>query len=523
MPKKLQISNIGLKGLNTDLAPWDLPAEFLTFGANFRVRSNTILTAGGYANWSDSPVGFNPGYIMHVGATSGDYWLVPGRSAIYAFDGSTWSDVSSLAGYAGLGLDDELGWNGCMLGQIPIVNNSQHVPEFWSPASPGQIMQPLPWDATEDWASRGITAKIVRSHKNFLFALNIQDGAVDQPDTYRWSTAADINGLPYTWDESDVSGLAGVASLGGDGGAIIDGLSLRDSFCIYSENSIDILDYTGDEFVWRRRELSNTVGLLAKQCIIEVKGIHYFMADGDILRNDGTTIESIIHGRLQRQFNSSINADYYDRSFAVRNNVLKEIWFCIPSDSSEYPNVAYIYNWIDDSWSIRDLPGGLAFAGYGPQSVAPQTWEDWVGTWETQQAVWGSRKRTPLDDTIVGVIGSDSSLKLLEPSDKRDSGPLASRIERTDFPLEGFDNVTTITRIYPHIEGTNPVQIQVGSQDKAGGAVSWKPVATFTPGKDRKIDIRSTGSLHAWRIQSIGEGNWGFSGMDIEYEFAGKR
>jgi len=114
-------------------------------------------------------------------------------------------------------------------------------------------------------------------------------------------------------------------------------------------------------------------------------------------------------------------------------------------------------------------------------------------------------------------------LKLLEPSDKRDSGPLASRIERTDFPLEGFDNVTTITRIYPHIEGTNPVQIQVGSQDKAGGAVSWKPVATFTPGKGRKIDIRSTGSLHAWRIQSIGEGNWGFSGMDIEYEFAGKR
>lgn len=522
MSKLLAINNIGLKGINSDIAPWDLPPEYLTFGFNFKIDTNTIYTTGGYADWSTSPAPFNPGYMMHVGSTSGDYWLVAGRTAVYAFDGATWTDVSSTAGYAGLGLDDELNWVGCMLGQIPIFNNPQGVPEYWSPQSPGQIMQPLPWSPGVTWAQRAISAKVIRSHKTFLFALNIQDGAVDQPDSFRWSTSADINGLPFTWDESDISALAGIASLGGDGGNIIDGLSLRDSFVIYSESAIDILDFSNDEFIWKRRELSNSYGLLSKDCIQEVKGVHYFMSDGDIMRNDGTTISSIIHGRLQKQFNSRMNADKYDRSYTVKNNSTKELWFCVPEEASNYANIAYVYNWVDDSWAVRDLPEGNTYSAYGPQSDPPETWDNWVGKWDTQTRVWGSRKNTPLDDTIVGV-GTASDLKLLEPTDIRDSGPLTTRIERTDLPLDGIDNVTTITRVYPHIDGTTPVDIQFGSQTHAGGPVSWKPPQTFAPGVDRKLDVRSTGSLHAWRLQSQEEGNWGFSGMDLEYEESGRR
>lgn len=522
MSKQLTISSIGTKGLNTDVAPWDLPPEFINFGYNFKVQENSILTTGGYLDWSTDPVPFNPGFLMHVGATSGSYWLVAGRTAIHAFDGATWTDVSSTIGYASLGIDDELLWNGCMLGNIPIVNNPQASPEYWSPQSPGQIMKPLPWDAIETWAERGVVAKVIRSHKTFLFALNVRDGAVEQRDTYRWSTSADINGLPYTWDETDESGLAGVASLGGDGGEIIDGLGLRDSFVIYSERAIDILDFTGGEFVWKRRELSDTVGLISKDCVVEVKGVHYIMSDGDILRNDGTTLTSIVHGRIKRQYNAAINPDVFERCFAIRNIVNKEIWFCVPEEGFDYPNKAFVYNWTDESWTIRGLPDNLAFAALGPQSEPAESWEQWTGNWETQTRVWGSRRRTPLDASFIGIDTSSKAM-LLEPDDSRDSGPLESRVERTDLPLEGFAGVTTITRVYPHMEGTSPVQFQFGSQNRAGGPVTWKPPITFIPGQERKIDIRSTGSLHAWRLQSLADGNWKFSGMDLEYEEAGFR
>lgn len=539
MQKLLSLNNIGTKGLNTDVTQWDLPPEFITSGVNFRIFANAIRTSGGYADWSVSPVMFNPGHIMHVGATSGDYWLVAGRTAVYSFDGQNWSDVSSAAGYAGLGPDDELNWTGCMLGKIPIINSPQHSPEYWSPPSPGQLLQPLNFSPTATWDETDKSFQVIRSHKNFLFALNLQEGLNEIPDGYRWSHPADINGLPFTWDETDQSALAGIAQLGGDGGAIIDGQSLRDSFAMYSENSIDILDFTGDEFVWRRRELSNTVGLLSKQCLIEVKGTHFFLADGDIVKNDGNSIESIVHNRIRRQLTARMNTDYYHRSYAVRNNSLKEMWFCVPEEGAEYPNVAYIYNWKDDTWAIRTLPyetspavdpldppiidKAVAFSGYGPQSAPTLAWDDWQGTWDSQERVWGSRQRTPLDDTIVGVDGAGSSLLVLDPTDIRNSGPLGTRIERTNFPLEGMRQVTTITRVYPHMQGTEPVQIQFGSQDYAGAPIRWKPAQTFTPGMDRKLDIRTTGELHSWRIQSLGEGNWVMSGMDIEYTPNGVR
>lgn len=522
MLKLFSLSNIGLKGLNSDAAPWSLSGEFITHGLNFRIDNNTISSSGGYSNWSTPPVNYYPGLVVPVLTTSGVYWLLPGRTGVYAFDGSTWTNIDSVAGYAGLGVNDELNWTGCKLGSIPIINNPQHVPEYWSPQSPGQIMQPLQFDAVNTWAAKGYSFKVIRSHKNWLFALNLQEGVNELPDSYRWSTSADINGLPFTWDEADTSALAGKAQISGNNGAIVDGLSLRDSFCIYSETGINVLDSTNDEFVWRRRELSTTAGLLARKNIVEVKGTHFILSDGDILTNDGNSINSIIHNRLRRRLNAEMSIDYYSRSFAVRQDSRKEVWFCVPERDAKYPNVAYIYNWKDDSWAIRDLPETPHIA-YGAKVNATETWDDWEGTWDSSVGIWGSRERTPGSNTLIGINQSDGSLKVVDTDDPTDSGDIGAVIERTDFPLEGHRQVTSISAVYPHIEGTEPVEIQIGSQDKAGGAVRWQLPKTFTPGQDRKLDVRTTGKLHTWRIKSIGTGHWRLSGMDIEYQLSGVR
>jgi hypothetical protein len=536
----LKLANMGLKGLSTDTQPWELPAEYLTYGANFRVFAGALQSAGGYQKWSASPVDFYPGHIIHVGSTSGDYWIVCGRTAVYVWNGATWTVASSTAGYAALGTDDELLWTSCMLGKIPIINNPQIYPEYWSPQTPGIAMQRLMFDATNTWQAMGYQAKAMRSHRNFLFALNLTEGGVEFPDSYRWSHPADINGLPASWDETDTSFLAGKASLGGDGGQIIDGRSLKNAFCIYSENSIDVLDYSNDEFVWNRRELSSSVGLLARNCLVEIQGTHFFLADGDIVMNDGTNIQSIAHNRIRKQLNARINVDNYQRSFAVRNNSLKEIWFCVVEEDAVYPNIAYIYNYADDSWAIRDLPytavnptasavqSGIAYAGYGSQIAPVATWDGLANseTWDSGTGTWGSAQNTPLDDTVVGVnpalIADGGGLYLLDPSGASDVD-ISTRLERTDYALLDNRQVTTITRAFPHMQGTQPVEIQFGSQDFAGSPIRWQPAITFTPGVDRKVDFRTTGELHCYRIDSVGTGNYAISGMDIEFVRNGER
>ena len=533
MPQVLEIENIGSKGLNTDLSAWSLPPEFLTGGINFRVFGNQIQTAGGSIDWSTPPVDFKGGYVIHVGATSGQFWLVAGRSAVYVFDGSTWTDVSSVAGYTAIGLNQELDWTGCMMGEFPIINNPQVYPEYWGgpslePPSPAFTMQPLPWDfgVGNTWDDVNQQARIIRSHKTFMFALHLVNNGVEEKDAYRWSHPADINGLPPTWDDTDPLYLAGKANIGSRSGNIIDGLSLRDSFVIYSENGVNILDFDpNSSFVWRRREMSSVVGLLAKNALVEVKGRHFFLADGDIVMNDGNQVQSIMHNRVRRYISARISTNYFQRSFAVRNHPYSEIWFCVPLDGAEYPNLAMIYNFRDDSWSTRELPTtdtNIAHANFGSQASPEVSWDTWAGTWDSQSRIWGSSVRTPLDDTVVGVNNVNSELIFLDPSDER-SVELGTRIERVGYPLGGHDDVTSITRIYPHIEGTQPVSIRFGSHDKAGGPIRWKPAVNFTPGIDRKVDIRTTGELHAWRIESLGFGNWNMSGMTIEYEAGAKR
>ena len=261
MYKLVNLNQFALKGINSDLIPWDLDGSYLTEISNVRIANNQIYPNGGYSTWATLPIDFVPGMIMPVGSISGSFWMIPGLDAVYVYDGTILSDVSNPAGYAGV-TDADL-WTGCMLSRIPVINNPGSFPEYWSPQQAGILMQDLPWDAGQTWRDVGEICRIMRSHKQYLFALNLQSGAQEIPDGVRWSSPADINGLPETWDPLDVTNYAGLTQLGGDGGDIVDGLSLRDAFVVYREGAISIFDFVGGPFVWRIRHMSQSAGLVA--------------------------------------------------------------------------------------------------------------------------------------------------------------------------------------------------------------------------------------------------------------------
>jgi len=520
--KMFSIKNIGVSGLNTDLAPWELDSGHLTYAANFRSAGNAVKSGGNYLAWATPGTDFNAGNLIHVGELANGYWMVMGRSAVYVYNG-TWYDISNAAGYAGISADDELLWTACKLGRIPIINNPQHYPEYWSPQSTGQVMQYLNFDAGNTWASLGYTCKVMRSHKDYLFALNLTEGATELPNSYRWSHPAVINGLPFSWDETDTSSLAGKSQLGGDSGDLIDGLSLRDSFCLYAEKGIHILDPSNDESVWNRRQLSSTVGLISSNTVAQVNNIHFLLVDGDFISNDGNNIVSIAHNRIRTRLLSNLNETYYNRSYTINNRALKELWFCVPEGDATYPNMAYIYNWRDDKWGVIDLPSNTAFAAYGPKTIVTDTWSNIVGTWATTLLKWTGQSITPLNDSIISISTSNSGLVEIDPEAGTGTANTGCRLERTNLVIGDITKTKTVTRAYPKMNSTSPVTVQIGSQQTPDGAVEWETAVTFTPGTDRKVDCRSTGFLHAWRIDSVAGGNVNCSGIDFEYEDAGER
>jgi hypothetical protein len=314
--------------------------------------------------------------------------------------------------------------------------------------------------------------------------------------------------------------LAGDAQIAGAGGSIVDGMSLGDNFIIYSETAITVLTPTNDEFVWQASPLSNTVGAVAPNCIADLGDKHMVLTRGDIVFVDGRSVWSAIGDKFKVSLRNIFDYLQYDESYVAINNSNSEVWFCFPNTYAGYISAALVYNWITDSWTIVPMNANPRIAE-GPYSSAPKTWTTWAGTWSDGDGTWSSTEANSFAPTMF-YLNSDSSLNYQSPSQGPDA-EASSSIERLSLVLEGQSVVTTITRLYPHMEGTQPVYISVGSQPYADGPVSWKPDVMFTPGVDRKVDIRSTGELQCIRISSTGTGWWRLRGLDVEYAIAGAR
>ena len=607
----LKLNSLGTQNINFDLEPCDLSANILTFGTNYKLLNGKIRATNMSYTLATPSANFNAGLIMSVLGEGGNFYMLLGQNSpsgtqvAWVFNGSTWTDISQVGAYIGIGVGDELLWTGCLLGNIPIVNNVQDYPAYWSPQQSAQKLQALNFgssvilpiinyigagtttvtgtvastygysigdtitisgatgtqqaklngvwtisslptgttftfvvisvvaagtlttglgSATKSgmtWKAKGLSAKVVRSHKNFLFAINLQLLGVTQPTSYRWSHPADINGLPYTWDETDLAAIAGVASVGGDMGDLVDGMTLRDNFMLYSQRGISVLSYVGGEFVWSRNVLTTSYGLLTKNCIVESKGYHYFLSDGDILKTDGNSIVSVLHNQMQTQLANNINPTYYMNSFAYANPVTNEIWFCIPQVGYTLPNIAFVINTQDDLVSMRSIPSTTTGITFGPNLQVLTLWNNVFGSWDENPKNWTYDPTSIFSRTIISTNNVNSAIISLELDDATTIQD--TLLERLSFPLEGQETVTTTQSVFPHIISQEPVLIQLGSQQFVAGPIAWKDPVSFDPNTMRKVDIRTTGKLLSWRICSTGTLPFTLTGLDIQYVVNGVR
>ena len=620
----LNLREMGSMGVVSDIAPWDLPPNALSDGMNFRLQSGKIQSAGGIDPVSPDSTD-RLGHIAQSTDALGDSsWLVCGRSSVSllranGFDYLAGEDVSN---------SDATKWSTCQIGSVMFLNHPDLYPMYWvdEPGNVNTPLKPLPWhlggeDDTETWEDKGYRCRILRAHKNFLFALATYEGDEEYPDKVFWSAPAEPNGIPFSWRPTieQPDSIAGSVSLG-RGGAIVGAESLRDSFVIYSEKALSVMDYTGDSLGWRRRAVSETAGLVSKEAIQEIKGTHIFFSGDDVLSYDGNQMSSLMHNRLRKRLSAKVNWGAVSTSWAGHYQTFNEVWIAVPEDGAQSPTTAYCFNYRDNTWSIRDLEKNVAHGSFGStpsKSVNP--WEGFVTSWDNERSTWGQGGERPFEKALYGV--SEGVVYDLDPGvstlgggttqykdDKWDTADLSPApatiiswatsvgswdansedweqvyvdqlpegdgeniwagateiwedrkdswnestasgswdgyyditwdsinptfgykrsdtfLMRTDMPIGGHEGNTTITRVYPYIDGSSDVEIRFGSQQNAGGEILWAGgYRKFTPGKDRKIDIRTTGELHAYEIRSTGTDFFDLTGMDIEYSMAGTR
>ena len=291
-------------------------------------------------------------------------------------------------------------WTGDTINGVPYLTYG--VPYFYDAASSKfKMFQNIPRDAVGVPGDPGydpnggdprVRFQVVRSYRNFLVGMNFDTDNYDgyfnsdenvDPDQYWggwdedihqnavwWSHSIIGKDIDAVWEDANSIKSSGWNFLGGTGGNIVDGRTLRDSFLIYRERSVWQMSYIGGVQIFAFKEVFNDIGCLGLDCVIEVDGQHLVVGQSDVYMHNGVRKTTLSDGIIRRELFGRINPEHTASVFITADYKNKEAWICIPTDDQDtilelagLPdsyrgscNLAYVYNWDENTWSKKDIP-----------------------------------------------------------------------------------------------------------------------------------------------------------------------
>ena len=414
-------------------------------------------------------------------------------------------------------------WTATNLNGVIVATNGHDVPQTWPLDSGGIPQLTVPFVRLRNFPI-GNKCKVIRSFRTFLIGLNwVRTN--EEPRLVKWSTEASFGNQPVTWDETDATLDAGEYELSDTPGNIIDGLPLGDSFLIYKDDSIYIMNYVGTPYIFSFKLLSPTIGLLAKEAVAEFEGGHFFMGNSDFYVCNGQTVTPMLSNKLRRTVFDELNGDNYQKCFVAADYVRNEMMACYPSGSSAVVNRAVIWNWKDNTFSFRDLPSTSHISSGIVAITAGATWDSASGTWDADSDPWGA---TNYDNVIKNIVFADvTNTKIFRDSkgNKKDDETMLAYVERSGYDLGDPQSVKFVSAVYPQIEvsGDNTINIYIGRQMSTEEGITWEGPIAFNPNSQSKVSCRVSGKYFAIKVESNSDIDWKLHGLAFEVQKKGLR
>ena len=280
-------------------------------------------------------------------------------------------------------------WSVTLLNGLLVATNGYDTAQMW-PLSSGVPSTATPLRELRNWPSATSYCKSIAAFRTFLVGLNWQIGGTEYPNLVKWSTEAAALSPPNSWEESDATLDAGEYQLTDTPGKIIDGLPYGDSFLIYKEDSIYIMNFVGTPYIFSFKLLSPTIGLLSKNAVAEYEGGHFFVGNSDCYITNGQQVTPLLPNKLRREMFSDLNGDNYEKVFVAADYARNEMLACYPAGVSAIPNKALIWNWKDNTFSLRSIPD-LYHINSGIAAITTgTTWNDHTEEWDSGAGIWGT-------------------------------------------------------------------------------------------------------------------------------------
>lgn len=508
------IDNLAAPGFVPDAPDLSLPSGAWTNNRNVRYQDGAVEKVRGYTQ-ALGDLSVTAMWAAPISDGTNYFWAYGGNTVMYATDGSTHAEIT---GSITLGATDDLGFTGGAFHGYMIVNDGAAIPQSWSPSLANNLVSLTAWPA--------ITCKVMRPFKDFLFALRITDGGDYNPRLMRWSDKASQGGLPLSWDFSDPTNQSGINELGQTHDLLVDAVPLRDSLVVYKEFHTWIADYIGLPDVFAFRQVFSQLGMLTENCAASFGSSHVVLSDNDLVLHNGNDARSLADKRTRRWLFNRINSNRFKRSYLVTDHRNRQVKVCFPETGYDWPNLALVWNWAEDSFHVEDLGGQKTFATTG---IIPGTAVSFDADTGTFDAATGTFDEETYNPFLTRVLLLDSAANRAYQNDTGEDfngTPMQVYAERSGMAItKDLSMLKRIKRIFPKVIGTagDVLRFYIGARSTQNSSTAWTGPYNFTIGTDYKIDTRISARILDLRLEYSGTNTFRFYGMSVEHEQDGTR
>lgn len=524
------------KGLIRDLEPYALPPSEFSDISNMRWADGKFEKFVGMKTVADAtPLGDPFALFLHT-YQEANFWVYMDTVAAWAFTDTAEAEITRAAGAYTGGVFNR--WNHCALNGLGYFNNGADDPQLWNAPGTGQVLL----DVT-NWPAN-YTCKVFRSFGKFLIALHTTESGTEFDSRVRWSHSA-ATGVPSSWDDTSATVDAGFIDLWDTPDTVMDCLPMGGVNIVYKENSTWLMRFVGGALKFAFQNVSRASGIMAQDCAVALPGNrHFVFTRDDCVVHDGTSFASAIDKTNRAYWFGNLDPGAPLISFVLHVASAGEVWVCAPFLGEGTVTRALIWNYIYDTWTIRDLPSVTGAAASLPVvTSAGDSWDsDITTTWAGETAeIWDDPKYLTSKEIIRFSSRTNTLIYELDKTLYQDSGvSYKSYVERSGLSIVGQKGQGSLTEgslfpdpvrqklliaVWPRIEAVDgtTIDVYVTSQDHPESTITWSGPFTFTVGTDEKIDCKVRGRYLGVRFEETASTAWALHSFDMEIVPLGSR
>lgn len=324
--------------------------------------------------------------------------------------------------------------------------------------------------------------------------------SIFDPLLIRWSNQDEP--ANFTPEQTNSAGFIRVSR----GDAIIRAIPTRQEILVYTNATLNSLQFLGTADVFSVQELSDNISIAGPRAVVTVSNNAFWMGTDKFYVYSGRV--DTLPCTLRNHVFQNLNYNQLEQVISGTNEQWNEVWWAYPTATSDYNNAYVIYNHYDKIWY------------YG--SIIRSAWND-----------------SPLRQYPQSVGGLDGNQYIYnqEVGVDDDALPMASYITSSDFDIVDGEQFLLIKRIIPDVafDGSNPatnpnpsVLMTMKPRNFPGAAYSTSParnvIETTIDTYTNQIFLRARARQMGFKISSADIGvQWQLGSPRLDGKQDGKR